>query len=148
MPVPEFDENGLLPAGVHGCTLDEIAARFGIFRGNEQRPRLMAKLAEYLAEARASGIIREVLVDGSFVTAARSPNDIDLILVLPATHDRTADLSPLPYNTVSKKRVRRRFGFDIIAVRDGTAEYADAIEFFQQVRGEPELRKGSLRIAL
>ena len=145
MPIPDFDDNGLLPAGVHDCTLAEIAKRFGVFQGNEQRPRLMAKLTEFLAEALVSGIVQAVLVDGSFVTGERSPNDIDLIVVLSATHDRAADLLPLQYNVVSRNRVRRRFGFDTVAGRDGSAAYDTAIEFFQQVRGEPELRKGILK---
>lgn len=146
MPIPDFDEHGLLPVGVHDCTLAEVAARFGIFQGNEQRPRLMIKLSEFLEEVRASGIVREVLVDGSFVTDEPSPNDIDLVVVLPSTHDRAAELLPLQYNVVSKKRVRSRFGFDTVSVRQGTIEYASSIEFFQQVRGEPGLRKGLLRL--
>ena len=146
MPIPEFDEHGLLPVGVHDCILAEIAARFGVFQGNEQRPRLLAKLTDFLKEVRASGIVLEVLVDGSFVTGEPSPNDIDLIVVLPSTHDRAADLPLLHYNVVSRKRVRSRFGFDTVSVRQGTTEYATSIEFFQQVRGEPGLRKGLLRL--
>ena len=146
MPIPEFDEHGLLPIGVHDCTAAEVAARFGVFQGNEQRPRLMAKLTDFLKEVRASGIVREVFVDGSFVTEEPSPNDIDLIVVLPSTHDHAADLLPLQYNVVSRKRVRSRFGFDTVSVRQCTTEHAASIEFFQQVRGEPGLRKGILRL--
>ena len=146
MPTPDFDEHGLLPVGVHDCTLAEIAARFGVFQGSEQRPRLMAKLTGFLKEVRVSGIVCEVLVDGSFATDEPSPNDIDLIVVLPSTHDRAADLLPLQYNVVSRKRVRSRFGFDTVSVRQGTTEHATSIEFFQQVRGEPGLRKGILRL--
>ena len=146
MPITEFNEHGLLPVGVHDCILAEIAARFGVFQGNEQRPRLLAKLTDFLKEVRASGIVLEVVVDGSFVTGEPSPNDIDLIVVLPSTHDRAADLPPLHYNVVSRKRVRSRFGFDTVSVRQGTTEYATSIEFFQQVRGEPGLRKGLLRL--
>ena len=148
MPIPAFDQHGFLPVGVHDCTVEEVALRFGVFQGNEQRPRLMAKFTEFLAEARASPVVCELLVDGSFVTAERFPNDIDLIVVLPSAHDRAADLPPLQYNIVSRNRVRRRFGFDMIPVRADSAEYATAIEFFQQVRGAPELRKGILKITL
>ena len=42
----------------------------------------------------------------------------------------------------------RRFGFETITVREETSEYDDAVAFFQQVRGEPGLRKGLLRLAL
>ena len=75
----------------------------------------------FVAEARRSQIVREIMVDGSFVTATPEPNDIDLIVVVARDHDLTADLRPGAYNVVSKKRVQKRFGFDIVAVREGTA---------------------------
>jgi hypothetical protein len=148
MPIPPLDENGLLPPGVHDCTLTEIAARFGGFQGNEQRPRLMAKLEVFVMEARASGIVRLVLVDGSFVTGKDAPNDVDLIVVVAKEHDFSADLLPLAYNVVSKRRVQRRFGFDILVARDGSVEYGKWVQFFQQVRLEPAHRKGILRLRL
>jgi len=148
MPIPEFNENGLLPAGVHDCTLAEVAARFGVFQGSEQRPRLMAKLEAFVIEARGAGILREVLVDGSFVTAEPSPNDVDLIIVVASEHDFSADLSPAAYNIVSKRRVRRRYGFDLLVARAGSVEYGRWVEFFQQVRLEPAAIKGILRVQI
>jgi hypothetical protein len=47
-----------------------------------------------------------------------------------------------------KRRVQKRFGFDIIVVRENTLEYEEAVAFFQQVRGERPARKGILRLAL
>lgn len=148
MPIPDFDPHGLLPVGVHDCTLEEVAARFGVFRGNEQRPRLMAKLEAFITEARGAGFARWVLVDGSFVTAQPNPNDIDLVLVLPATHDDAADLPPMQYNLVSRRRVRSRHGFDLLVAAENTSEYDQAVAFFAQVRGQRALRKGLLRILL
>lgn len=148
MPIPDFDEHGLLPVGVHDCTLAEVAARFGIFQGNEQRPRLMIKLSEFLEEVRASGIVREVLVDGSFVTAAPAPNDVDLIMVVARSHNFAADLNPAAYNVVSKRRVQRRYGFDMLVAREGSVEYGRWVAFFQQVRLEPLATKGILRLRI
>ena len=146
MPIPDFDERGLLPAGVHDCTVAEIAARFGVFQSSDQRPRLMAKLMEFLEEVRASGIVREVLVDGSFVTAAPGPNDVDLIMVVARSHNFAGDLNPTAYNAVSKRRVQRRYGFDMLVAREGSVEYGRWVEFFQQVRLEPAATKGILRL--
>jgi predicted nucleotidyltransferase len=85
---------------------------------------LFAKFEEFLAEARASRVVRAILVNGSFVTAKASPNDIDLIVVVPASHDFSADLPPSAYNVLSKLRVRRRFGFDLLVARESSLEYA------------------------
>jgi len=49
---------------------------------------------------------------------------------------------------VSSRSVRRRYGFDIVVVREYTVEYEEAVAFFQQVRGQPALRKGILKLTL
>lgn len=148
MPIPRLDENGLLPLGVHDCSMDELEVRFGGFQGIDQRSQLMAKLEGFLAEARTSGIVREVLVDGSFVTGKAVPNDVDLIVVVAENHDFASDLLPLAYNVVSKRRVQRRYGFDILVAREGSVEYDKWVQFFQQVRLEPAIGKGILRVRL
>lgn len=148
MPIPLLDRHGFLPAGVHDCTLDELKGRFGSFQISDQRPKLFQKFLALVAEAQAARFARCLLIDGSFVTAKPDPNDIDLVLVLPFAHDLIADLSPAQYNLVSKRRVQKRFGFDIVAVRENTVEYDEAVAFFEQVRHEPALHKGILRLSL
>lgn len=148
MPLPAFDEHGLLPIGVHDCTLDELRARFGSFQSTDQRVWLFQKLVALLSEVRSARFAQCLLIDGSFVTSKADPNDIDLVLVLPLAHDVTADLPLVQYNLVSKRSVQRRFGFDTVAVRENTVEYNEALAFFQQVRGQPLLRKGILRLPI
>lgn len=134
--------------GVHDCTFDELKTKFGAFQGNDRRPNLTRKLASFLAECQFAGFVRYLLVDGSFVTSSKLPNDIDLVLVLKSAHDLKTDLPPNQYNIVSKKNVRKRFGFDIIAVREDTREYDEAVAFFHQIRGHRSLQKGILRLRL
>jgi hypothetical protein len=77
MPIPDLDANGLLPPGVHDCTLEELEERFGRDQWVENRLRpcrslLCARLEEYVAElqrARSATLI----VDGSFVTGRAEP---------------------------------------------------------------------------
>lgn len=87
-----------------------------------------------------------VVVDGSFVTDKAEPNDIDLVLVLPNHHDFSADVRPFEYNVLSRRMVRRRFAFDVLVAREHSAEFDEYVEFFQQVRGEPNRRKGILKV--
>jgi hypothetical protein len=109
---------------------------------------LFDRLALFVAEARAADFAGSLLVDGSFVTGKPDPNDIDLVLVLPSSHDLSVDLPASQYDLVSKKRVQKRFRFDIVVARENSIEYERAVAFFQQIRGEPALRKGVLRLAL
>ena len=148
MPIPPLDQNGLLPFGVHDCTLEEIKARFGSFRGSDRRPQLFARLEAFLSEAKAARVVVSVLVDGSFVTARLVPNDIDLILVVAPGHSFAVDLSPGEYAVLSKRRVYRRHGFDVLVACDESEEYWRYVRFFQQIRFEPGRTKGILRLKL
>lgn len=148
MAIPTLDQNGLLPGGIYNCTTSEIKIRFGAFAGTDQRPRLFQKLSDFILDAQKAGFASCLLIDGSFVTARLHPNDIDLVLVLRHDYDLHADLSPAQYALVSKRNVQRRYGFDIVVVRENTLEYDEAAAFFQQVRGQPGLQKGILKLEL
>jgi hypothetical protein len=146
MPIPELDDHGVLPPGVYDCSLDELQERFGRFEVSERRVALCARLAEFCTEARGTPIIVEIIVDGSFVTSKAEPNDIDLVVVLSADHPEGEQLRPFEYNLLSRRRVRRSFGFDVLVARAASAEYHQYIEFFAQVRGAPDITKGLLRV--
>lgn len=146
MPIPALDDRGVLPPGVHDCSLEELEARFGRFQGSDRRMDLCARLAAFCREARGSPLIVEVLVDGSFVTSKEEPNDVDLLLVLPADHPLGGPLRPFEHNPLSRRRVRRAYGFDVLVARAGSAEYQEYVEFFAEVRGAPDVTKGLLRV--
>ena len=146
MPIPNLSHDGFLPAGVHECPLEELEQRFGRFQLSTCRMKLMAKLAEYMAEVGGTGMVCFVLVDGSFGTDKAEPNDIDLVLVLPAHHDFTALVRPFEYNVLSRRMVRKRFAFDVLVAREDSAEFDEYLQFFQQIRGETNRQKGILKV--
>ena len=88
----------------------------------------------------------DIIIDGSFVTANPDPNDIDLILVLNAGHDFTAELRPFEYNVLSRRQARKIYGFDLLLAMHASAVYEEYLAFFAQVRGETSGRKGLLRL--
>ena len=73
MPIPSFDVDGFLPAGVHFATWQEIELRFGL---TPHRRKLLAGLKAALASLKGAGC-RRAYVDGSFVTAKEHPGDFD-----------------------------------------------------------------------
>lgn len=148
MPIPDFNANGLLPPGVHACTLEEVQQRFGLFRRTSQRPALFAKLVEYVKEAQSAKLVRAIILDGSFVTAKETPNDIDMIVVLPEDYDGAVIRRPFEYNAISKRYLQRRFGFDVVVARESTERYLEAVTFFQKLRERDDIQKGVLRIEL
>jgi hypothetical protein len=80
MPLPDFDSQGELPAGVHQATLDEIIARFG--SGTPQRQAVTTRLLCIYNLLTDTGKLEHLIIFGSYVTTKPNPNDVDLVLVL------------------------------------------------------------------
>lgn len=146
MPIPELDAAGFLPDGVYDCSLDEVRERFGMFNTTDRRPRLFEKLQALVHEVRQTNCVTQIIIDGSFVTAAINPNDIDLIFVLSSSHDFSAALRPFEYNVLSTRQVRRMYGLEVLVAPEGSAACDEYLGFFAQVRGRPDRRKGLLRL--
>jgi hypothetical protein len=152
MAIPALNEHSLLPTDIHDCTLEEMVEPFGQNRWvdnklRECRSRLFFRLCDYLNEFRRTGLPGWLLIDGSFVTGKPKPGDIDLVVVLPASHDFSQELRPIEYNVLSKRRVRQNgYPFDLFVVAEGSTQYQEVVRFFHQVKDRPELTKGFLRV--
>ena len=119
MPIPALNADGLLPAGLFDCSLADVRARFGSFQGIDTRQRLFARLEELVAAMQRSALFELLLIDGSFVTAKPSPNDIDLVAVLRTGLDFERDLPVSEYALVSRAMLRRRLD-STSSLRNGT----------------------------
>ncbi|NVM29289.1 MAG: hypothetical protein HWN65_10660 [Candidatus Helarchaeota archaeon] len=71
--IPDFDDNGLLPPGIHWATWNELYDKFGT---TVHRKRLLVGLRTALQSLKQAGC-RRVYINGSFVTAKEIPNDFD-----------------------------------------------------------------------
>jgi hypothetical protein len=71
--LPPFTETGVLPAGVHVASWDEVEERFG---GSARREVLLDGLLAAATNLRAAGA-RVLWLDGSFVTDKEEPDDWD-----------------------------------------------------------------------
>jgi len=97
--IPNFNDEGYLPLGIHRATLEEIAARFG--QESEVRQVQMESLRWLVDLAWRTGVQR-IVVNGSFVTDKLEPNDVDCVLLIGPDfpRDATAEaelLSGLPF---------------------------------------------------
>ncbi len=76
--VPPFGDDGYLPQGIHPCTVAELVARFGA--GSPEREVETQELLEFIDWARRAGV-RQLIVNGSYVTDASAPQDVDLVIL-------------------------------------------------------------------
>ena len=82
--LPPFDGSGNLPRGVHQASIEEFADRFG--HGSPEREVEIRELMELIAWAKQHDV-RRLIINGSFVTEKRDPNDVDVVL-LPSRDER------------------------------------------------------------
>ena len=111
--IPAFNEYGYLPAGLHGATLDEIAARFG--QQTELRRVQMESLRWLVGVAQRAGVKR-LIVNGSFATDVFEPNDVDCVLLVGADFPRDAEaeaelMAGLPFLQID---VVKQSDFDVM----------------------------------
>src|SRR5262249_43265060 len=126
MPLPEFDEPGDLPIGVHRATLDEVLTRFG--HGTPQRQRVTAQLEHIYALARATGKLLRFVIFGSYVTTKPAPNDIDIILVM-RDDFAVAECDEATQPLFDHLRAQQLFGASVFSVRPSTTLLATVDEF-------------------
>lgn len=144
MPIPALGPNGLLPVGVHDCSLEEIRAAFGHFARSTRRLDLTAKLEAYVSEARQSQLILWIGIDGSYVTDKPEPEDIDIVVALAPGHDFRTSVLPFEYNLISRRRVKVGYQFDALVAPEASEALDRHMAFFQKSRdGMP---KGILRV--
>lgn len=149
MPIPDFDQLGLLPAGVHDCTWAEIEHALC---WNDRRQALFVKLMAFIDQAWVPlNATCPIFVDGSFVRRKDTPGDIDL--VVDATHLPPAPLGSVFVLMTQQQRLKATFEVDLWMRHPGIPN--DLTQFFQYagVKAAAELQinsqtpKGILRVA-
>ncbi len=96
MPLPDFNDDGDLPEGVHQTTIEEIIAFFG--GGSAQRRAVTARMVRIYELAKATGMLDRFIIFGSYITTKSDPGDVDLVLImrddfhLDACPEQTRDL--------------------------------------------------------
>lgn len=89
MAIPAFDEaTGYLPAGLHEADLPEIHGALGF---SDRRRWFIGSLERVDRDLKGAGV-RDLRIDGSFVTAKPDPGDIDGFWVW----DPNVDLGAIP----------------------------------------------------
>lgn len=143
MPLPELQENGLLPQGLHLASLDEIEERFG--RQTNRRRTLFERLRTFVGLARRVGAHR-MFVDGSYVTAKPNPGDVDVVIWVGDRFFQLLDSDNEQALTLELMFLTRE-PKEAFAVFDEQGWNA-WIDFFSKVRNRRDVRKGLVEVKL
>ncbi len=80
MSLPDFNENGELPEGVHQTSIEEIIARFG--SGSAQRRTVTGRMVRVYELAKATEKLNRFIIFGSYITAKADPEDVDIVMIM------------------------------------------------------------------
>jgi hypothetical protein len=110
-------------------------------------------LKRYFAAAKNSGIVKAVIVNGSYVTCKDEPDDVDLIAVLDSGFDWTQELRPYKANMIDRAAIRREYKFDGFAYNEDETGLKNQIAVFAVVTDKhvgltSKTHKGMVRVRL
>lgn len=148
MPIPDYNSDGLLPAGIFTCSLEEIEQHFGRFRGTDRRPNLTGKLIEYMRELRSANIAKSIIINGSYITDIDQPNDIDVLLILKDDIDLSQPFPPFIKNTFNNTFIKGHYKLDFKFGFENHISTDEIISLYSKVKGQPDKEKGLLKIIL
>jgi hypothetical protein len=148
MAIPIFTECGILPAGVHDCTLAEAEAFLAI---NEPRSAIWNGLQGFFRWTGPLPAPTSFLIDGSYVTDKATPNDVDVVVDLTGC----SNIEFQAWNQIwasHREYAKVNFSVDFYPAVAGIGN--DFSAFFQYVRIDealqrgmsPDVRKGILRL--
>lgn len=144
--LPEFDDLGNLPPGVHGATWDEIVRRFG---WTSRRRDLLAGLKVALGPLREAGC-RRVFVNGSFVTDKNEPGDIDVAWdPIDVDVDRLLEVEPVFGDFADGRAAQKaKFGCEFFPSSVAADLVGNTFLDFFQLDKETEAKKGIVALDL
>lgn len=147
MPIPNFNQHGVLPEGIYVCTLKEIRERFCSIDDKEIRCTLFKKLESYVKELKKYNIPCELIVDGSFVTNKIEPSDIDLLIAVPFDWE-PKECENDCFMLINDDYVKIKYNFNLFSTFIDTDSFDSTIDFYKQVKEKPGIIKGLLRVVL
>ena len=114
--IPQFNDLGYLPPGLHVASLDEIDARFG--QVSEIRS-VQVESIRWLVELATRAGCQRIVLNGSFVTDIIEPNDVDCVVLIE---------SGFPKDAAAEKELRDGLPFIELKLV-GQADFDEFVEF-------------------
>lgn len=152
--LPALDEHGLLPEGIHDSTFAEVEKKFVT---NPHRAKLWKQLHSFAEWVRPMNRFSHLYLDGGFITAKSTPQDIDVILQPRANYGTEALESMIPFFSHGMEKITATYSVHLYFWCEGfPGGIHDFRRFFQYVRPQDTiefqsastLMKGIVRITL
>jgi hypothetical protein len=143
--LPEFNQDGNLPEGIHSATEDEVVLRFAT--PSARRQWLGEQLRSLLALAKSTGQLARVFLWGSFVTSKEVPNDLDVLRVMGT--EFAVETVPAPaYVIFDHVQARLRFQADVFWTKASIDAQALGLWLDTYQTGKDVTRRGIVEVII
>ena len=155
MSIPSLTQYGMLPSGVHTCSLTEA---IDLFVTNPRRERLWEQFlafTNWLGEQGIEGPLWAIL-NGSFTTSKPEPQDIDVVIELENAEPWLISRVVYIFST-RHDWIKQEYEIDFFVNHSSLPPNQNMVEFFQYVRDftavelgidDLSFRKGLLRVQI
>jgi len=139
MALPNLNDAGELPIGIHQATIDEVIAQFG--SGMLQREVVTARLQRIYQIAKGTGNLQQLIIFGSYITAKPEPNDVDVVIIFNDDFDLTVCSEEMK-RLLDHQQAENEFGASIFWIRPSLLLFETLDEFIEswQVKRDGTLR--------
>ncbi|MBM6552358.1 MULTISPECIES: DUF6932 family protein [Marinomonas] len=142
--IPDFNDNGNLPAGIHYCSAQELFGRFGY---NAKRAWLLDGLSLLIKNLEAAGCTL-IYVDGSFVTEKEFPGDYDMAWSIAGVDPSKLDPCLLLSSDKDRDEIELRYRGDVFPAEIPEGRSGKTfLNFFQEDKNTGE-KKGIVAIKI
>ncbi|KPM75048.1 DUF6932 family protein [Pseudoalteromonas sp. UCD-33C] len=107
--IPDFNEQGNLPEGIHKATMQELTERFGY---NAKRAWLLDGLNLLIKNLELAGC-KLIYIDGSFVTEKEIPGDYDMAWSIDGVDASKLDKCLLLESIKDRKLIEAKYRGDV-----------------------------------
>ncbi|MDE0323708.1 MAG: hypothetical protein OXN27_07265 [Candidatus Poribacteria bacterium] len=128
MALPNLNDAGELPIGIHQATIDEVIAQFG--SGTLQREVVTARLERIYQIAKDTGNLQQLIIFGSYITAKPEPNDVDVVIIFNDDFDLTV-WSEEVKRLLNHQQAENEFGASIFWIRPSLLLFETLDEFIE-----------------
>lgn len=128
MALPNLNDAGELPIGIHQATIDEVIAQFG--SGTLQREVVTARLQRIYQIAKDTGNLQQLIIFGSYITAKPEPNDVDVVIIFNDDFDFTV-CSEEVKRLLNHQQAENEFGASIFWIRPSLLLFETLGEFIE-----------------
>jgi len=137
MPIPQFNEYGLLPSGIFNCNEKEILERYCL--SNINRNQIWKLFKQFLSIPTPFSLPDHIFIDGGFTSD--KPITLDIDVVMDISHlDHFSAYTAIGWWSAQRQDFKADYKVDLWLKHNLISN--NLIDFFQYVKAEEALAKG------